>query len=109
MDGHTRPGNLATRVLFSRLNRVIPAKYDKNMMFYYEGGLRNNKMATFESFKDHFIRQYVGWDPSNPAIQPWFDKYVKDQIHEVRSWVVNSKMKDEFIWFRERFDEFKEN
>jgi hypothetical protein len=105
MDGHTRPGLISIRVLFSRLERVLPAKFDKNLVFYYEGGLRNNKVDILTTFKDVFIQEFQGIDLSASPVREFYEKYVKEPLNEVREWVVNEKMKDSFEYLKDRYDE----
>ena len=104
MDGHTRPGLMAMRVLFSRLDRPLPPKFDKNLVFYHEGGLRNGKVDLFTDFKDVYIQNFQGVDLKHPKIASFYDKFVKNPLNEVREWVVHSKMKSEFEVFKQMYD-----
>lgn len=104
MDGHTRPGLMAIRVLFARLERPLPAIHDKGLVFYYEGGLRNDKTDLFTNFKDAYFEDYQNVIFKSPQVASFYNKYVKNDLNEVREWVVHSKMKDEFEVFKQMYD-----
>lgn len=104
MDGHTRPGLMAIRVLFSRLERPLPAIHDKGLVFYYEGGLRNDKTDLFTGFKDAYFEDYQNVIFKSSQVESFYNKYVKNDLNEVREWVVHSKMKDEFEVFKQMYD-----
>lgn len=105
MDGHTRPGMLAQRILFSRVQRVLPDKFDKNIVFYYEGGRRNKKIDLLTTFKDVYCQQYSGVSLNTPQIQDFYTKFIKSEMDDVRTWVVHSKMKESFEFLKSKYDE----
>lgn len=116
MDAHTRPGIMAIKILFKKLrdSAPLPPDYDGQIVFQYEGGLKNNKISLpIDDFKKAFQRNHYSSKPGenlfSDEVKEFYTDKIKPELNNLRRWVIDKKMKEVFEGFKQKYEEAAES